>query len=73
MQTSALTANDLCRLAADLVEEHGVGALYFAERAVLCLEAEGASDRADVWLMLCALLNDIAENRLDPLRPVTLN
>jgi hypothetical protein len=71
--TALLTADDMCRLAADLVEEHGRGALDFAQRAVLCFEAEGACDRADFWLMLCALLGDIAENRLDPLRPVTLH
>jgi len=68
-----LTANDLCRIAADLVDEHGPGALDYAHRAVLCFEAEGARDRAQFWLTLCALLDDIAENRLDPFYPVTLH
>ncbi len=67
------TANDMCQLAADLVDEHGPGALGYARRAVLCFEAEGAHDRVQFWLTLCALLGDIAENRLDPLSPVTLN
>ncbi|MEJ0043449.1 MAG: hypothetical protein WDM81_15060 [Rhizomicrobium sp.] len=39
-----LTADDLCRIAADLVDEHGAGALDYAQRAVLCFEAEGARD-----------------------------
>ena len=73
MQANVLTADDMCRIAADLVDEHGPGALGYAQRAVLCLEAEGARDRAQFWLMLCALLDDIAENRLDPLTPVTLH
>ena len=71
--TARLTADDMCRLAAELVDEHGPGALDYAQRAVLCFEAEGASDRAQFWLTLCALLGDIAENRLDPLNPVVLH
>ncbi len=70
---AVLTANDMCRLAADLVDEHGPGARGFAQRAVLCFQAEGAGERVLFWLTLCALLDDIAENRLDPLSPVTLN
>ncbi len=73
MQASLLTADDMCRIAADLLDEHGAGALNYAQRAVLCFEAEGARDRAQFWLMLCVLLDDIAENRLDPLHPVTLH
>ncbi|MEI9989417.1 MAG: hypothetical protein WDM86_05200 [Rhizomicrobium sp.] len=71
--TSLLTADDLCRIAADLVDEHGIDARDYARRAVLCLEAEGARDRAQFWQTLCVLLDDIAENRLDPLSPVTLH
>lgn len=67
------TANDMCRIAADLVDQHGIGALDYAQRAVLCFQAEGAPDRAQFWLALCALLDDIVENRLDPLNPVTLH
>ena len=73
MHATLLSADDMCRIAADLVDEHGRGALDYARRAVLCFEAEGARDRAQFWLMLCALLGDIAENRLDPLTPVTLH
>ncbi len=68
-----LSANDLCRLAADLADEHGPGAMDFARRAVVSFEAEGANDRARFWLTLCIFLNDIAEYGLNPNRPVTIH
>jgi hypothetical protein len=68
-----LSAADLCRLAADLTEEHGVDALDFARRAVVCFEAEGAMDRARFWTTMCVFLSDIAEFGLDPDKPVTLH
>jgi hypothetical protein len=68
-----LSANDLCRLAADLSEEHGAQAMTYARRAVVTFEAEGAIDRARFWLTLCVILNDIEEYGLNPDMPVTLN
>jgi hypothetical protein len=68
-----LSAGDLCRLAADLADEHGDGALDVARRVLLAFEAEGAVERAQVWFMLCVFLADMAEYGLDPSRPVTLH
>jgi hypothetical protein len=68
-----LSANDLCRLAADLADEHGTAALDFARRAVLSFEAEGATDRARFWFTLCVFLTDISEYGLSPNRPVTIH
>ncbi len=67
-----LSANDLCRLAADLCDEHGAQAMDYARRAVVTFEAEGATDRARFWFTLCVFLNDIAEYGLNPDKPVTL-
>ena len=61
-----LTADDLCRLAADLADEHGADARDYAQRAVAAFEAEGAVERARFWFTMCVFLDDIAENRLDP-------
>ena len=68
-----LSANDLCRLASDLTEEHGDGAMPYARRAVVTFEAEGATDRARFWLTLCIFLNDITEYGLNPDRQVTIH
>lgn len=68
-----LSATELCRLAADLKDEHGAEAMTFARRAVASLEAEGAVERAQFWITLCVLLNDINEYHLDADRPQTLH
>ncbi len=68
-----LSANDLCRLAADLTDEHGPNAMDFARRAVVSFEAEGATDRARFWFTLCVFLTDIADHGLNPNRPVTIH
>ncbi|MBS0472529.1 MAG: hypothetical protein JSR60_15765 [Proteobacteria bacterium] len=68
-----LSAEDLCRLAADLTEEHGSEAMAFARRAVVSFEAEGATERARFWFTMCIFLADIIEFGLDPDRPVTLH
>lgn len=70
---SLLTADDMCRLAADLVDEHGDEALGLAQRAVLSFEAEGAAERARFWFTLCIFLCDIADYGLDPALPITLH
>jgi hypothetical protein len=68
-----LSANDLCRLAADLSDEHGEDAMIYARRAVVAFEAEGAVERAQFWSTLCVFLSDITEFGLDPDMPVTLH
>jgi hypothetical protein len=68
-----LNATDLCRLAADLTEEHGDAAREFARRAVVSFEAEGAVERARFWFALSVLLEDIALSRLDPDRVIVLH
>lgn len=68
-----LSADDLCRLAVDLAEEHGACAMDVAQRAVIAFEAEGQVERARFWFTLCVFLGDIAERRLNPLQAVTLH
>ena len=68
-----LNAGDLCRLAADLVAEHGDAARDYARRAIRSFESEGMQDRLLVWLTLAAFLDDFALHRLDPYEPITLH
>jgi hypothetical protein len=68
-----LNAGDMCRLAADLAEEHGLAALDYARRAVVSFESEGESDRAQFWFMLSVFLDDIMLQRLDPEEPITIH
>jgi len=71
--TEILSADDLCRLAADFASEHGDDAMAVARRQVMSFEAEGAFDRARFWLAMCVLLDDIAEHRIDPFAPQTVH
>jgi len=68
-----LNAGDMCRLAADLVEEHGAVACDYARRAVISFESEGEPDRAKFWFMLSVFLDDIMLQRIDPEEPITLH
>jgi hypothetical protein len=68
-----INASDLCRLAAELANEHGTEALAYARRAIVSYEAEGEVDRAYFWRMLSALLDDIMTCRIDPDRPITIH
>lgn len=61
-----MTTNDLYRLASDLAAEHGAAASEYASRAVMALEAEGAHERAQFWLLMLVLLGDINSGRVDP-------
>lgn len=70
---TTIGVSDLCRLAAELAQEHGSLALDYARKAVISFEAEGASDRAYFWLALSVLLDDIVGHRLDPDRPLIIN
>jgi hypothetical protein len=71
-QTTICVA-DLCRLAAELAQEHGSLALDYARQAVISFEAEGAMDRAYFWLALSVLLDDIVGQRIDPDRPIIIH
>jgi hypothetical protein len=68
-----MRTGDLCLLAAELAQEHGPRALEFARRAVVEFECGGVPDRARFWQAMVVLLNDIAENRLDPDAPITIH
>ncbi len=68
-----ISASDMCMLAAELAAEHGLIARDYARRAVASFEAEGEVDRARFWFTLSVLLDDIALNRLDPERPLTIH
>jgi hypothetical protein len=68
-----MRAGDVCQLAAELAIEHGSDALEYARCATLKYQFEGRPDRAFFWFSLAVLLDDFAEQRLDPLSPVTLH
>jgi len=68
-----MKAGDLCLLAAELALEHGPLALAYARRATLQFEYEGELERARFWFAMAVLLDDIAENRLDPTSPITFH
>ncbi len=69
----AISTSDLCRLAAEIVHDHGDEAVEYARRAVACFEAEGAEDRVRFWMTLSVLLDDIVEKRLNPDRAITIH
>ncbi len=69
----SLSADEMCRIAAEFTEEHGDQALDCARRAVYALEAEGAHDRALFWFTLCVFIDDIAARRVDPDMALTLH
>ena len=60
-----ISAHRLCRLAAQLADEHGVLARDYARRAYMALEADGDSERAQFWLTLSILVEDVVLHRLD--------
>lgn len=68
-----MKAGDVCQLAAELAIEHGADAREYARRATLQFQFEGKFDRALFWFSLAVLLDDIAEQRIDPSIPVTFH
>ena len=68
-----ISADDFCKLAAELAAEHGLIARAYAMRAVASFEADGEVDRARFWLALSILLDDIVMQRVDPDRPLTIH
>lgn len=61
-----ISAQNLCRLAGELAEEHGVLALDYARRAYRTMEFEGDADRALFWFTLSILVDDVMMHRIDP-------
>jgi hypothetical protein len=68
-----MSAEEACRLAAELNEEFGEMVAQVAERTIASLEADGLEERATVWRALLAILDDIAANRLDPYAPIAIH
>jgi len=61
-----ISAQRLCCLAAQLASEHGVMARDYARRAYMNFDAEGDQERAQFWLSLSILVDDVVLHRQDP-------
>ncbi|HYM18213.1 MAG TPA: hypothetical protein VEU06_06605 [Micropepsaceae bacterium] len=68
-----MSAEETCRLAAELSEEFGDMVTRVAERAIASLEADGLMERAVMWRALHAILGDIAAKRIDPYAPIAIH
>lgn len=68
-----MSAEETCRLAAELAEEFGDLVNRVAERAIATFEADGLVERAAVWRVLHAIIVDIEEKRLDPYAPIAIH
>lgn len=68
-----MSAEETCRLAAELNEEYGELAFRVASRAFATLLEEGFEERAVLWRALHAILGDIAAKRLDPYAPIAIH
>ena len=68
-----MSAEEACRLAAELNEEFGEAASVVAKRTIATLEAEGCDERASIWRALLAILDDISANRIDPYAKIALH
>jgi hypothetical protein len=68
-----MSAEEACRLAAELNEEFGEAVFIVARRTIASLEAEGCEERASVWRALLAILDDIVANRIDPYAKIALH
>ena len=64
---------ETCRLAAELADEYGDIVFDVASRAIVTYEAEGQPDRAAMWRVLHAILDDIAVGRFDPSAPIAIH
>jgi hypothetical protein len=68
-----MSAEDTCRLAAELSDEFGDVAVLVAKRTIASLEADGCDQRASVWRALLAILDDIAAKRIDPYAKIAIH
>ena len=69
----SVRVDELRHIAADLVFEHGDEAGNYARRVVADYQSRGAHDRAEFWVVLSVMLDDIAANRLDPEATITIH
>ena len=68
-----MSAEEACRLAAELNEEFGPIVARVAERTIASLEEEGLEERAAVWRALLAILGDIVAKRIDPYAKIAIH
>jgi hypothetical protein len=68
-----MSAEEACRLAAELNEEFGEAVFIVAKRTIASLEEQGCDERASVWRALLAILDDIAAHRIDPYAKIALH
>jgi hypothetical protein len=68
-----MSAEEACRLAAELNEEFGPVVAYVARRTIASLEEDGQEERAAVWRALLAILDDITARRIDPYAKIAIH
>jgi hypothetical protein len=68
-----MSAEEACRLAAELNEEFGDVVYRVAERTIASLEQDGDGERAGIWRALLAILDDIAAKRIDPYAKIAIH
>jgi hypothetical protein len=68
-----MSAEEACRLAAELREEFGDVVARVAERTIASLEEDGLDERATVWRALLAILDDISAKRIDPYAKIAIH
>jgi hypothetical protein len=68
-----MSAEETCRLAAELQEEFGDLVVVVARRTIASLEADGLEERASIWRALLAIVDDIAEKRIDPYAKIAIH
>ena len=68
-----MSAEETCRLAAELQAEFGDVVAEVAERIIAGLEEDGLDERAAVWRALLAILDDIAAQRIDPYGKIAIH
>lgn len=68
-----LNAGDFQDLAYWLIDAHGGEALRWADRAIAELQIAGDEERAELWMMLRSVADDMICGRLDPKKRPTLH
>jgi len=68
-----MSAEEACRLAAELNEEFGPVVVEVAQRTIDSLEKDGLVERAAIWRALLAILDDIVARRIDPYAKIAIH
>jgi hypothetical protein len=68
-----MSAEEACRLAAELRDEFGDVVVLVAKRTIASLEADGCDERAEFWRALLAILGDIDAKRIDPYAKIAIH